>query len=1012
MLGAAIPFLLAGTAIAAPVPPGDYAIPVDIRAGSLGPALQDLARQTGIELLFDRALVRGLSARRVKGKLQTQVALRTLLDGTNLIARRAASGAWIVERQSATKSAVPEELAQPEIVVVGRRTQNVDIRRRETDVQPYQVATGEQIRRAHRDDLDQYFRSRVTANTQVVSTRYRQVGETYSQIDMRGLGTDQTLILVDGRRLPGAPESAFTLLQSDLNAIPLPAIERVETLTGTAGGIHGFGALGGVVNVVLRRDYRSLELHGTAGTNMRGARRLSLGAGLGFTPDGGDTDVSLYLSRTWERGLLEAEGGYILRGREIAQRLVPDIYSGSRTWIDGNGVNVFGFSFDNGNLVFKPEFGGSTLAGSRTFLPRGFTGTPADLVAALAAHAGEIDFAPSDERKASDLGSTPATTSAILNVRHRFGSGAEAYFDALFLRNQGRFNARAEAGQMVLDGSSPLNPFKSPVVVTFPTRPAPEWAAIGYASQRYTAGVIVPLGHQWKATAEASFGAADYAIEAGHTGYFSYLPFEEPIPNPFGDWETFQDDLDFYTRNKAGSRKAHNRYREQSLRLAGPLFRTGAGPAALTLLLQNRTEKVPRYTQETFSDTFGAQTYITDYEERSSATNSLYAEINAPLIAENASFPIMRSLELQLAVRHDRQSHRFSLEPAAPESVRAHVGFSGTAFTVGAKVLPVRWLMLRGSFATGQQPPPIQNLAESSMVSDLAYRVDPRRSNTYYGDEGSYLVRMAGSAELKAVQASTLTFGVVLNPRGERGPRFSIDYSHIHRTGDPVWVGESAVLENEDLWPDRVTRLPLTDADRALGYTGGKISVVDARMMNAGTLDIASVDAKLDWTLPLMGGMLRSYGAATWHIRSRSTGLFDARDERAGYWSGPLHWRGNGGLDWSSGNSLVGANFQYFSRYRIAPNEAVTCCTGGTERLQGSRYVAAQAYLDLYASQRFQVQWAGKERAFSIDLGLVNLLDTAPPYDAFNAFVGAIPMYSPYGDPRRRRFELTLNANF
>jgi outer membrane receptor protein involved in Fe transport len=186
--------------------------------------------------------------------------------------------------------------------------------------------------------------------------------------------------------------------------------------------------------------------------------------------------------------------------------------------------------------------------------------------------------------------------------------------------------------------------------------------------------------------------------------------------------------------------------------------------------------------------------------------------------------------------------------------------------------------------------------------------------------------------------------------------------------------------------------------------------MVDARAMNAGKLDVESIDARLDWSLPLAGGMLRSYGAAAWSIRDTSWGLLSTRDERGGYRDGPLKWRANGGLEWAFDRTLIGANLQYFSRYRITTNEALACCSQGTERLQGSRYVKSQTYLDLYASRRFNLQWAGKERAFGIDIGLVNLFDVAPPYDALNGLIGATPMYSPYGDPRRRRFELTLNA--
>ena len=118
-----------------------------------------------------------------------------------------------------------------------------------------------------------------------------------------------------------APKNGFG--QPDLNAIPLHAIERIETLTGTAGGIYGFGALGGVVNVVLRRDYRGLDLHATGGVSTYGdARRLSLEARLGFTPDGGRTDVMIYASRAWSQPLSEGQRGYEARAQALFREVV------------------------------------------------------------------------------------------------------------------------------------------------------------------------------------------------------------------------------------------------------------------------------------------------------------------------------------------------------------------------------------------------------------------------------------------------------------------------------------------------------------------------------------------------------------------------------------------------------------------------------------------------------------------------------------------------------------------
>lgn len=78
-------------------------------------------------------------------------------------------------------------------------------------------------------------------------------------LDLRGLGSSRTLVLIDGRRAPKAPMAPTA---QDLNAIPLAAIERIEILQDGASAIYGSDALGGVVNVILRKDYDGFEISG------------------------------------------------------------------------------------------------------------------------------------------------------------------------------------------------------------------------------------------------------------------------------------------------------------------------------------------------------------------------------------------------------------------------------------------------------------------------------------------------------------------------------------------------------------------------------------------------------------------------------------------------------------------------------------------------------------------------------------------------------------------------------
>jgi outer membrane receptor protein involved in Fe transport len=412
---------------------------ISIGSGSLSAALKELALRTGLELLYDEKLVRSVRTAGISGNLPPEEALTRLLSGTGIAHRRTADGAIVLFARPAEAHPVESAELVPEILVVGRRTQNADIRRTENDIQPYRVASRDRIERAHRDNLDQFMRSRVPANADLAApaqNTYVEAASVRSQIDLRGLGPDRTLVLVDGRRMPSLPTGASNYFQPDLNGIPLSAIERIETLTGTAGGIYGPGAIGGVVNVVLRRDYRGADIRLTSGLSSRGdAGRLGIEGRFGFTPDGGRTDVMVLAAYSRADPLLTGDRDYFLRSRKLRFANDPAGYVARQFTADSVGILSL-----EGNLVLDPENGGMPLHSAITFLPLGFSGSEAERRALLVANAGSVDLSvPRDEGGTlRSLTSQPEVVSGLLNVRRRFGTRVEAFADLVYYSNRGR----------------------------------------------------------------------------------------------------------------------------------------------------------------------------------------------------------------------------------------------------------------------------------------------------------------------------------------------------------------------------------------------------------------------------------------------------------------------------------------------------------------------------------------------------------------------------------------------
>jgi len=86
--------------------------------------------------------------------------------------------------------------------------------------------------------------------------------------DLRGLGPNRTLVLIDGRRLGiGSPNTAISQPAPDLDQIPLFMVERVEVLTGGASSVYGSDAVAGVVNFILKKNFQGIQLDGQIGEN-------------------------------------------------------------------------------------------------------------------------------------------------------------------------------------------------------------------------------------------------------------------------------------------------------------------------------------------------------------------------------------------------------------------------------------------------------------------------------------------------------------------------------------------------------------------------------------------------------------------------------------------------------------------------------------------------------------------------------------------------------------------------
>ncbi len=134
-------------------------------------------------------------------------------------------------------------------------------------------------------------------------------------LDLRGLGTNRTLVLVNGRRHVA---SQFDTAAVDINAIPTDLIERIDVLTGPQSAIYGADAVSGVVNFVLRRDFEGIAARGQAGISSRGdaANRFgSVIAGRNFAD--GRANVTLAYEYNAEQPLANDDRAYLRSAQRV-----------------------------------------------------------------------------------------------------------------------------------------------------------------------------------------------------------------------------------------------------------------------------------------------------------------------------------------------------------------------------------------------------------------------------------------------------------------------------------------------------------------------------------------------------------------------------------------------------------------------------------------------------------------------------------------------------------------------
>jgi len=228
-------------------------------------------------------------------------------------------------------TAYAEEEAKVErIAVTGSRIQRQDM---ET-ASPVTVINAADIKAEGFTSVDQLLQAQTSMAGAAVGSSTNNGADGAAEVDLRGMGSQRTLVLLNGRRMVNSGSGADSAV--DLNAIPVAMIARVEILKDGASAVYGSDAIAGVVNIITKKDFEGLQIDVQGGiTDKSDGENGEISALYGFNTDTGNyTFGAAYSER---RGVIQSDRDWTDPG---ASSFIPNgslggmVKDDSGNWVD------------------------------------------------------------------------------------------------------------------------------------------------------------------------------------------------------------------------------------------------------------------------------------------------------------------------------------------------------------------------------------------------------------------------------------------------------------------------------------------------------------------------------------------------------------------------------------------------------------------------------------------------------------------------------------------------------
>lgn len=969
---------------------------VNLTAQATSDALLALAEQTNTQIIFSPEVTRGKSSRSVQGSLSVEQALNNVLQGTGLTFELQGSATYVIKAQTNT-SRVQQNFRE--------QLTNADDENSATNVERIQVV-GSNIRGARAagnlpvtilsaDDIentgaatgDELLRTipqvgDISFNNERTIGGVNDARGDVASINLRGIGTGNTLTLLNGRRLvlhPGTQTENFVPVTTvNSNTLPVAGLRRLEVLRDGAAAIYGTDAVAGVINYVLKDNIDGTRFRVNYGASEGTSyNQISASGATGFSFNEDKTKVTLSMAYYSRDEMPASDRDYSASEDRRFHPDIPEQFQGD-TQLDNRSLSSPWAIFDTdsfGRIHLAPDsmgdcevydFGGGVCANEGS-LPRGM----------------RYDAAPADQSMTSAVD----RINLFSHFTHSFSDDLELFGEALYYeataKRRREQNANLTAQRFTISADAAFNPFGEDIGLRNirPMDVGGRRIEVKDTSYRLLAGLrgYIDL---WDWESAVLYSRADTedmaynrinvaALQAAINetdpsraynpfigGNFDHVNYGAGARNPAAVLDSIRTDI---------SRDSKSELALWDFKISNPAITTWyAGDIGVAAGVEYRYEG-----------------YADDRDPLLDGSNPFYDQVTGELLSDSsvlgsssspdsggsrnvfsayAEFlvPLHDTVDMQVAVRHERFND---------------VG-NVTKPKLALSWVPADWVQLRAAYTEGFRAPNLPQVVEQG-ISRSNTRTDPVIDQRYGIEE-----RRGGNTNLEPENSETLSYGIALAPID--GLLITVDWWDIEQDGVVGILNSQTHLLYDSLLRSEGSRneAVVRDDDLEVIYVANQYNNLDVRTIKGidtsinyrydteslgrfeFTINAAHLKEFVQKPDPISAIVLEAQAAGNPAVPI-DLPVYGAGDLLRQ--SGNPEWRGFAGIDWRFDNWGAGVRYNYVSDFI----ETSVATSSGENMI-----IPSWSTVDIYADYRFR---EGSLDGTRLRFGVRNIADKEPP---------------------------------